>query len=275
MDIQEFIQAVGKHIREADPIELLVSVLGTIAMALAIIIVFNILQLIIGTLLKKHLNGQRTLLLKKSIKYTGFIMALLFIFKSMGIDTSALLGAAGVVGIIIGFAAQTTVSSLLSGLFLLSEKSFKVGDTIQIGNTLGIILSVDLLSVKVRTFDNIFVRIPNETLIQNNLMTLSRFPIRRLDLTFTVAYSEDLEKIRDVVLDITAKNHFVLVNPGPLFRVDKLDLSGVQIILNVWFDSNYLLDTKTSMLMDIKQRFEKECIEFSKINIQPFPVGTV
>lgn len=270
MHISELLDAVIRTIDSAGPFDLVIRIVSALIMVFVIVIIFNLIQLIMGKLLKNRLSPQRTFMVRKSIKYTGFVMGMLFLFKSMGIDTSALLGAAGVVGIAVGFAAQTTVSSFISGLFLLSEKPFQVGDAVMVDTILGVVLSVDLLSVKIRTFDNLYVRIPNETIFKSNVTTLTRFPLRRLDLVFSVTYQADLEQVRTVLMDIAARDPYVLDNPAPLFRVDQFDRAGVVIIFNVWFDKNYLLETKTSMFMTIKKRFDEEHIElpYQKVDIK-------
>ncbi|MDR1324754.1 MAG: mechanosensitive ion channel family protein [Treponema sp.] len=273
MNPNDFIKNIEERIIETNPSQIFVRAVSALLMAFVIIMVFNLLQLVLGRALKKKLSAQRSFILRKGIKYTGVVMALLFVFRSMGIDTSAILGAAGIVGIVLGFAAQTTVTSCISGFFLLSEKPFKVGDAIQVDTLMGVVMSVDLLSVKLRTFDNLFVRIPNETIIKANLITLTRYGIRRLDLSFSVAYKTNLELARDVLMDIATKNTYVLDNPAPLFRVDKFDERGIGIIMSLWFDKNFVLETKTSILMDIKRRFDEECIEltYQKVDIGIVP----
>ncbi|MDR2517865.1 MAG: mechanosensitive ion channel family protein [Spirochaetaceae bacterium] len=270
MSVSEFIAAVLARLDSAGPFDLLVRIVCAVLMAAVIIILFNLLQFIAGRLLKNRANPRRTFMIRKGIRYTGFVMGMLFLFKSMGIDTSALLGAAGVAGIALGFAAQTSVSSIISGLFLLSEKPFEAGDAIVVDNLMGEVLSIDLLSVKLRTFDNLYVRIPNETLFKSSVTNLTRFPIRRLDVAFTVSYAEDLERVRDAALDVAAKEPYVLENPAPLFRVDQFDRAGAAVIFNVWFDRNYILETKTAMFMGIKKRFDQEHIElpYQKIDIK-------
>ncbi|MDR2418910.1 MAG: mechanosensitive ion channel family protein [Treponema sp.] len=273
MNPNDFIKDIEERIIETNPSQIFVRAVSALLMAFVIIMIFNLLQLLLGRALKKKLSEQRSFILRKGIKYTGIVIALLFVFRNMGIDTSALLGAAGVVGIVLGFAAQTTVASCISGFFLISEKPFKVGDAIQVDTLMGVVMSVDLLSVKLRTFDNLFVRIPNETIIKANLVTLTRYAIRRLDLSFSVAYKTNLDRAREVLMDLAAENTYVLDNPAPLFRVDKFDERGVGIIMSVWFDRNFVLETKTSVLMDIKRRFDEECIEltYRKVDIGTVP----
>jgi small-conductance mechanosensitive channel len=203
----------------------------------------------------------RTILVRKAIRYLGYVVVITTILKSLGVDLSALLGAAGIAGIAIGFAAQTSISNLISGLFLISEKPFKIGDTIQTGDITGIVMSVDLLSVKIQTFDNRFVRIPNETIIKTNVINITRFPIRRLDIWISVSYASDLEIVKALLKDIAAKNVHVLDNPAPLVLIDKFDSSGINILFGLWFEITKLMDVKNSIIVDIHKRFAEEGVE--------------
>ena len=117
------------------------------------------------------------------------------VLGELGVKLTALLGAAGIVGIAVGFASQTSVSNIISGLFLISEKPFAIGDVLKVGGTTGIIQSIDLLSIKIRTFDNLFVRIPNEKILSSEVTNITRFPIRRMDIVFQVDYGQDLARV--------------------------------------------------------------------------------
>jgi len=179
----------------------------------------------------------------------------------VGVNLSALLGAAGIAGIAVGFAAQTSISNLISGIFLVFEKPFQISDVIQIDDISGTVMSIDLLSVKLQTFDNRFVRIPNESIIKTNVINLTRFPIRRLDIYVNVSYSTDLKKVTDVLRDLASKNIYVLDNPSPLILIDKYDIPGVSILLGIWFERSNLVEIKNTILMDIQERFAEEGIE--------------
>ncbi|MDR2398439.1 MAG: mechanosensitive ion channel family protein [Spirochaetaceae bacterium] len=269
MDTTILSEAVTQFSEETRPLDLMVRIMQTLVMVLAIILVFNLIQFILGKLLKGRFSKERIFIVKKGIRYTGLVMAVLFVFKTMGIDTSAILGAAGVAGIVFGFAAQTSMSSLISGLFILSEHPFQVGDAITVNTITGIVMSIDLLSVKIRTYDNLYVRIPNETIIKSNLITITRFPIRRMDLSLTIPYAEDLERVREVLLDVAAKNLYCLDNPAPLFGIDKFDRTGVIVLFGVWFEKTNYWNIRNSILMAVKQRFEEEDIEipYQKLDI--------
>jgi len=181
----------------------------------------------------------------------------------------AFLGAAGIAGIAIGFASQTSVSNIISGLFLIGEKPLEVNDVINVGSTTGIVLSIDTLSVKLRTFDNKFVRIPNETLIKSEFTNITKFPIRRVDINLGVAYKEDIGKVRNILLDIAHKNPLCLIDPEPIIILSGFGNSSVDIFLGVWATKADWLQLKNTITEEIKLRFDAEGIEI------PFPHRTI
>ena len=133
----------------------------------------------------------------------------LFIFtalKQLGFDLGILLGAAGILSVAIGFASQTSAANIISGLFVVGERSVSVGDVIQVSTFTGEVLSIDWLSIKLRTFDNLYVRIPNEAFIKSEVTNLSKFPVRRVDLQVSIALREDIGHARSVLLQVAEDN---------------------------------------------------------------------
>ncbi|MCC5870084.1 MAG: mechanosensitive ion channel family protein [Gammaproteobacteria bacterium] len=197
-----------------------------------------------------------------------YIILALFVasaLRELGFSLAVLMGAAGVLTVAIGFASQTSASNLISGLFLIGERPFSVGDVIRIGNTTGEVLSIDALSVKLRTFDNLFVRIPNETLIKSEVTTLTRFAIRRLDLVLGVAYKEDINAVRDVLMAVAEKNMLCLDEPAPLFIFTGFGDSSLDIQFSVWAKRESFLPLRNSITAEIKAAFDAAGIEI------PFP----
>jgi len=209
------------------------------------------------------------MLVRKGIFYSGSIFVVLAILYQLGCKLTALLGAAGIAGIAIGFASQTSVSNIISGLFLISEKPFAVGELIKVGDTMGTVLSIDLLSVKLRTFDNQLVRIPNETLIKNQVNNITRFPIRRLDIELGVAYKEDITKVRNVLSDIAANNPYCLDEPEPLIVFKNFGDSALEFLFAIWCVKTDFLKLRNTIMQKIKERFDAEGIEI------PFPHRTL
>jgi small-conductance mechanosensitive channel len=183
---------------------------------------------------KNSRDRQRLFILKKGVKYTLTVITLILALKIFGVDLKVILGAAGVLSLAVGFAAQTSVSNLISGLFLIFEKPFVVGDVIEVGSLKGELLSIDLLSMRIKTVDNLLVRVPNEIVMKSQVTNLSFFPIRRLEFLFSVAYNEDLEKIKRILLELTESNPYCLDEPVPLFLINKWGEYSIEIKFGVW-----------------------------------------
>jgi small-conductance mechanosensitive channel len=203
------------------------------------------------------------MIVRKIISYTGFSLVLIAVLGELGVKLTALLGAAGIVGIAVGFASQTSVSNIISGLFLISEKPFAIGDVIRVGSTTGIIQSIDLLSIKIRTFDNLFVRIPNEKILSSEVTNITRFPIRRMDITFQVDYGQDLSTVHKVLAEIAGANPWSLDDPAPLIMLNEFKESGIEVMLGLWFVKTDFLSLKNSIMQEISSRFADEGIRFA------------
>jgi small-conductance mechanosensitive channel len=142
-----------------------------------------------------------------------------------------------------------------------SEKSFEIGDLIRIGDKTGVVYSIDLLSIKIKTFDNLLLRIPNQTVISSEVTNVTRFPIRRLDFDLNVAYKEDLEKVKQVLERVVKRNPLCLDEPEPIVVFRTFGPSGINILLGVWFEKTNYLKVKNSVFQDVKTAFEAEGIE--------------
>lgn len=203
--------------------------------------------------------------LRRAIFYGIFILMLFSALRELGFDLSVVLGAAGILSVAIGFASQTSASNLISGIFLMMERPFSIADVIRVGDTTGEVISIDLLSVKLRTFDNLFVRIPNESMIKTQVTTLTKFPIRRADLAIGIAYKEDIEQVQKILAEVANKNNLCLNEPAPLFILLGFGSSSVNIQFSVWSKRENFLALKNTMYQEIKKAFDKLGIEI------PFP----
>jgi small-conductance mechanosensitive channel len=244
-------------------LELLRKVILAAVIAVVGLLALRFLSALINRMTRKYLSQQYSMLLRKAIQYTGAVIVLFIILSVLGVKITALLGAAGIVGIAVGFAAQTSMSNLISGLFLISEKPFQIGDAIKVGDKTGVILSIDLLSVKIQTFDNQYIRIPNSLLINTELTNVTRFPIRRLDIRFAVPYDTDVSLLRRVLLKAAASTPNCLDEPEPIIVFNEFGESGMQFLFGVWFHKPDQLEVKNSLMQRIKESFDAEGIRFA------------
>lgn len=259
----------------------------TLLRALSLFVVGLILaRLVAGAvsrLLQSRLDATRTALFRRLSYYGVLGLFVAMALQQLGFNLGVLLGAAGIFTVALGFAAQTSVSNIISGLFLIGEGAIAVGDSIQVGTNAGEVLAIDLLSVKLRTFDNRMVRIPNETMIKTEVTNLTRFPIRRMDVVVSVAYKEDLQRVRQILADITETLPFCLQEPKPLIVFQAFGASSLDLQFLVWTRRENFFENRGKLQEAVKQAFDAQGIEipFPHVSLytgsvtEPFPVRMV
>ncbi len=210
-----------------------------------------------------------TVMVRRLVFYLIIILFFVAALREAGFSLDVVLGAAGILTVAIGFASQTSASNMISGLFLLVEKPFEIGDFIEVEATMGEVVGIDMLSVKLRTSDNLYVRIPNETLIKTRVVNRSRFPIRRLDLTVGIAYAEDVERVEALLLGLAEKDPNCLEEPKPFTLVTAFGPSSVDLQFSFWVPKERVLEGRSGMMVAIKKTLDREGIEI------PFPHTSV
>ncbi|HEY9053636.1 MAG TPA: mechanosensitive ion channel family protein, partial [Rectinemataceae bacterium] len=223
------------------------------AITVAFILIFGLglTRLLVRALRRvssRALPKASSMILENTIKYGGYAIVILTATRRAGLDISALLGAAGIAGIALGFAAQTSVANIISGLFLFSEQVFKPGDQLQVGEIVGIVESVDLLCVRIRTFDNRLVRVPNETLIKANIINVSHYPTRRLDIWLVLPSKCDFKAALSALKAAVSASPLALEEPEPVLVLDSIGQDGVSVLVGVWFKRENLAALKNQLL---------------------------
>ena len=248
-------------------------VIGSVVQALILFVlgffIARLARTIVTRTFAKTLSRQQLMLVRRGVSYTILVLFTASAVQELGFNLSVLLGAAGIATVAIGFASQTSVSNLISGLFLVLERTVEVGDVITVDTTTGEVLSVDLLSTKLRTFDNLLVRVPNETLVKTKIINLNRFPLRRVDLQVGVAYKEDLSKVLRVLERVARDNPVCMDEPAPVFISQGFGESSVNYQFSVWGQTEKFLELRNGMQQAIKKAFDEEGIEI------PFPHRTL
>ena len=230
---------------------------------------FLIARLVSNTFIRtvgNRLNAHQRLLWRRGIFYFIFLLFIMTSLREAGFKLSVFLGAAGILTVALGFASQTSATNLISGLFLIGEGSFEVGDTIQItlirGQTIeGQVISIDLLSVKLLTLDNVYIRLPNEQLIRTPVMNLSKYPIRRIPITLAINFHEDIIKVRQVLLDVAAKYPLVMDDPKATVTVTAFRESSIELLFAVWCRQENALKVRDEMQERVRNGFVENQIE--------------
>ncbi|MCU0752333.1 MAG: mechanosensitive ion channel family protein [Akkermansiaceae bacterium] len=210
-------------------------------------------------------SAQAGLMLSRAVRWILFAVILATVLNQFGVKLGAALGAAGIVGIAVGFAAQTSLSNVISGFFLLGEKPFVLGDLIEVDGVTGLVDNIGMISASLRTLDNRSVRIPNETLVKSKVINITRNPIRRYDLEIGVSYNEDIDHVMRVLRETAEANEHCLDEPGPLVLFVGFGDSSINFLLGVWMAREDYLVARNTIARDVRQSFAREGIEI------PFP----
>jgi small-conductance mechanosensitive channel len=175
-------------------------------------------------------------LVEKILKAVVIILATIFVFDAWNIDVSPLLATAGIAGIAIGFAVRDSLANILGGIQLVIDKTFKVGDKVQIeSGEMGVILDIGLRSTKLKTYDNEVIYIPNGQLANARIKNFTVPDLTvRVNVTFGVEYGSDSEKVRQVVLEAIKKLEGVLEEPEPVVQFTTMSDFALDYIARVW-----------------------------------------
>lgn len=237
---------------------ILIFVVGRIAIS-------YLMKALHSAFIKWNLDPSLTGFLKSFIRFVLYTALILIIAQSLNVKIAALLGVLGAAGLAIGLALQGSLSNFAGGILILIFKPFRVGESIEAQGSLGTVEKIDVLHTHVRTFDNRLVIMPNGSLANSNVTNLSAKETRRADLTLGVAYGTDLAKVRQIVLDVFAKDERILLDPEPVVKFNNFGDSSLDLIARCWTSTDNLWPVYWDNMEAINNAFVKEGIEV------PFP----
>ena len=223
------------------------------------------------SLCHRRLSSHAEFIWYKTTLYLGTILILVTILDQLGVKLTTLLGAAGIITVAFGFAAQTSLANIVNGVFMLWEKPFEVGDMVEIDDKIGFVLAIDMLSVKIRMLDNSMLRVPNEVIAKKNTINITRFPIRRFDVDVRVGVDQDVRKVMKILQKIAQDNKYSLDEPEPWISLRSFGDTHLDIHYGVWSQTRNYIPLKQCLLTEIKERFDKEGIRIPVVEVAFHP----
>jgi len=239
------------------------------ATALAGLVMAKIVSGIVGSQVDSRMDETSGLIARKLVFYGLLLFALAVVLRELDVSLGALLAAGGLFGVAIGFASQTAVSNIISGIFLIFERPFNVGDVIKVNDKFGIVQSIDLLSTKVRMFDNLFWRMPNEQLLKGDIITVTKYDIRRIDVAASISYEDSIQDARETLIETAEDYHLIMGDPEPVVLVNSMGESGINLTLRCWFYKTDYITVLTELTHRVKENLEDAGCTI------PFPHRTV
>ncbi|WP_299286043.1 mechanosensitive ion channel domain-containing protein [uncultured Tateyamaria sp.] len=265
----------GKSFSDLLTFESLIGLAGNLLAATVIIFLgFTIsamLQRRVRRLGEMHASLDKTLFdfLANIVRYTVLAFTVLFVLNTFGIQTTSIIALLGAAGLAIGLALQGTLSNVAAGVMIILFRPLKIGDFVQIDDTLGTVKEITLNYTEIADMGNVRVVVPNSEVWGNTIKNFSSYPTRRAEWTFGVGYGANLAKAEQVIRDTVMADERSHSDPEPFLQVNNLGSSSVDFLLRVWVDSADYFQYQA----DIKRKV-KEALDAADIDI-PFPTRTI
>jgi len=195
--------------------------------------------------------------LESLIFYSILFLAGVAALYPFGINLSALLVAGGFAGIVVGLAAQSTLSNLVSGVMLLIEQPLRVGDPVSVAGVSGVVVNISVFSTKIRTWEGPVVRIPNNQVFNSIITNFVRMRARRVEFTVGVHYDTDIDHATRTLKEFMGDHPLCLVNPAPEAFVESYGDSAINIRARCWAPPQAWFATKVDLQTRVKKVLEQ------------------
>jgi small conductance mechanosensitive channel len=191
-------------------------------------------RLIEDMLVRTHVDAT----LAKFIKHLSYVAFMAFVviaaLSKVGVQTTSLVAIIGAAGLAVGLALQGSLSNFAAGVMLILFKPFKVGDAIEAGGTMGTVDEIQIFNTVINAPDNRRIVVPNAKITGDNITNFSDVPHRRIELKFSISYSDDMKKAKDVLMKLMSSDPRVLKDPAPMVAVAELADYSVNLICRPW-----------------------------------------
>ncbi|TVQ43334.1 MAG: mechanosensitive ion channel family protein [Gammaproteobacteria bacterium] len=249
--------------------------LGAVARAALIALIFYVAWAVVTRVLlvllaRYELDRSIEQLLRNVISVVIVVVGLVTVLSQFGVDIFAMVAGLGIVGLAVGFAAQSTLANFIAGITLLLERPFRIGDWVRINDQEGKVIRIALRTTWLRTRDNIFTMIPNDSVASADIINYSTEGPTRLQLSLGIAYKESVQAARDVIMPILENHELVIQTPDmpPRLLLTALGDSSQDLTVRFWISpENY--DFRGRLTAELLEAI-KEALDEAGIEI-PFP----
>jgi small conductance mechanosensitive channel len=194
-----------------------------------------------------------------------FLVGVLVALSQVGVSVTPMIAGLGVVGFIVGFALQDTLSNFAAGAMILAYRPFDTGDFISAADVEGEVRMMNLVNTTIVTIDNRVLIIPNSKIWGGVIMNFTGQRLRRTDVIYSVSYSEDLDHVQRVLEELIASDERFLTEPPPIVRVKQFSDSSIDFLVRAYAKTGEYWETLWALNKAVKQRFDAEGITI------PFP----
>ena len=232
----------------------------------ACLVAVKILLVLYDKLIKKSkLDPIICKILRIAVKGRLIFIAVIIIFGSIGVSVSSLVATLSVVGVAVSLAIQGFLSNVFGGIQIISNKPFHIGDYVDAGGESGTVREVGLFYTKLYTPDKKLVQIPNSTIANSNITNYSSASKRRVDVTVSASYDDDIEKVRELLLKMLT-DHPLVIKDGdlaPAVHVSAYNANDISYTMRAWCSNSDYWTVYFDIMDNVKPMFDKNGITIS------------
>ena len=230
-----------------------------------ILIVGLIVIKIVMTVLRKVLSKTKMeriaqQFLCTAVKFALWLVLILLLLSQIGIEITGILTTISALILAVGMALESNMANLANGIVIVSNHMFKKGDYIEVDGVEGNITDINFLFTTLLTSDNKKITLPNSTIVNSSVVNLGANPKRRVDFTFSVAYESDVEKVKQIVIDVMKSDGRVYLDPAPFCRLKTMDASSLGFSANCWCDNEDYWDVYYYVMEWVFNEFKRNNI---------------
>lgn len=272
-DVSQVADNISTWWEEMDIIGTIMTKLPTVILAAVLIVLGIFISRFVSKLAAKAMKAKGVdpsvynfirRIISVLIKAVFFLSAL-----SMFININSVIAAIGAAGVTAGLGLQASVAQFASGIQLLVNRPFKSGDFVEINGVSGSVVDVRFMQTVINTPDNKRIIIPNSHITTNHIINYTAENKRRVDLNFSISYSDDISHAKRIIAEVANSNELILKDPAVTVNVAAHEASSISLVTRVWCKGEHYWDVFFAMQEDVKIAFDKNgvCIPFNQLDV--------
>ncbi len=264
VDASEAVNNISSLWEEWDIINKLISSLPSIIIAVVLVVMGFVLaklasKIIVKALSANHVDPSVYNFIRRFVS-VGIKFIFILFAVSMFYDVNSIFVALGGAGLAAGIGLQDSVAQFASGIQILINHPFKTGDFVEINGISGSVADIRFMNTVIKTVDNKKIIIPNSHITTNHIINYSAEDTRRVDLLFSISYTDDIQIAKNVILDVIKANSKILSDPEPVVYVNSHEAHSLSLVSKIWCSGSDYWDVYYAMQEDVKIAFDKNGI---------------
>jgi len=252
--IDRFIEAVAEYAPKV--------IMAIVVLTIGLWLIKRIAMLADKAMQKKDLEVSLRTFLKSLMSIGLKIVLIVTVAGMIGIGTASFVTVLGAAGLAIGLALQGSLSNFAGGVLILVFKPFKVGDTIEAQGQTGEVKEIQIFNTLMLTSDHKTVILPNGVLSNNTIVNNTRAGILRLDIQIYIAFNNNIDEVKAIIMETILSNQMVLKNPAPQILIGKMIDNSISISIKPFCLTKDSSQLTSDLYAELKRSFEKNKIKF-------------